>query len=291
MSKVVSVVVTYNRLEYLKICLIKLSQQTHPIEKIYLIDNASTDGTLDWVNKYALRDYSNLKYIRLNENIGGSGGFNEGFRHASKEKFDYLWLMDDDVAPDKECLEYLLLDAPIDGVIHPTRYYIDGEIFYWHHWLDPLTMNKIPTNIEMHLNYLASTNVACFEGALISNSVISKIGYPERHYFICEDDTLYGFLASLSYPVLYTSRARLMRQIKSNGKNADWKLYYIFRNRLLCNTRIKAALIPSVKANAYSFLFLWLWIVIDMFRYVRSFRGLLISCKGIWHGLKTAKLF
>ena len=44
---VCAVVVTYNRKNHLLECLEGLRKQTRPIDAIYLVDNASTDGTPD----------------------------------------------------------------------------------------------------------------------------------------------------------------------------------------------------------------------------------------------------
>ena len=44
-KKIVSVTVTYNRLEKLKVHIEKLLNQSIPLDQIYIIDNHSTDGT------------------------------------------------------------------------------------------------------------------------------------------------------------------------------------------------------------------------------------------------------
>ena len=44
-EKIAAVVVTYNRKELLFQCLDALLKQTYPLDAIYIIDNASTDGT------------------------------------------------------------------------------------------------------------------------------------------------------------------------------------------------------------------------------------------------------
>ena len=46
--KIISVVVTYNRLALLKECLEALQKYASETE-ILIIDNASTDGTADWL--------------------------------------------------------------------------------------------------------------------------------------------------------------------------------------------------------------------------------------------------
>ena len=46
-------------------------------------------------------------YIRMHENTGGAGGFHEGVKRTYRG-YDWLWLMDDDVKADEQCLENLL---------------------------------------------------------------------------------------------------------------------------------------------------------------------------------------
>lgn len=45
-------------------------------------------------------------------NTGESGGFNKGIEITLKNQSDYIWIMDDDVLPETDCLE-LLIDAMI----------------------------------------------------------------------------------------------------------------------------------------------------------------------------------
>lgn len=49
---VCAVVVTYNRKGLLIECLEALRRQTRPLQAIYLIDNASTDGTPEFLLKF-----------------------------------------------------------------------------------------------------------------------------------------------------------------------------------------------------------------------------------------------
>ncbi len=67
---IAAVVVTYNRLELLKTNLDLLLQQRYPLDKIYIVDNASTDGTSIFCEEASTK-FANVEYIRLNQNGGG----------------------------------------------------------------------------------------------------------------------------------------------------------------------------------------------------------------------------
>ena len=112
MNKVAAVVVTYNRIELLKECIKALQQQTYPCD-ILIVDNASTDGTEEYINKIE-KDYDNLHYKNTGANIGGAGGFNFGMRWAVEAGYEYVWVMDDDCLPYTDALEKLI---NADGIL------------------------------------------------------------------------------------------------------------------------------------------------------------------------------
>lgn len=77
----VSIVIPlYNQLKYTKICLESLQSNLTELPEIILVDNASTDGTADY-----LKTLSNVTVISNVENLGFAGGCNQGIRAASGE--------------------------------------------------------------------------------------------------------------------------------------------------------------------------------------------------------------
>jgi len=110
MSKetVAAVVVTYNRKHLLKECLDALLAQTRPIDAIIVMDNASTDGTPEFLEAQGYLTNPIIDYVRLSENTGGAGGFHYGVKRGYEQGFDWLWLMDDDVKPVNSTLAELV---------------------------------------------------------------------------------------------------------------------------------------------------------------------------------------
>src|SRR5215208_4045769 len=99
---VAAVVVTYNRRVLLVECLAALARQTHAVDRIVVVDNASTDGTPDAVAE------ADADLLRLRRNGGGAEGFHYGVREALAEEPEWIWLMDDDCEPADDALECLL---------------------------------------------------------------------------------------------------------------------------------------------------------------------------------------
>ena len=121
---VTAVVVTYNRKELLARCLEALAAQTHRIATTIVIDNASTDGTEDVLERF------DVQVTRRPENAGSAGGFAEGVIRAGEVGSDWVWLMDDDAEPTAEALETMLATEwagdPGTGVLCPKVVFADG---------------------------------------------------------------------------------------------------------------------------------------------------------------------
>lgn len=78
--KIAAVVVTFNRLELLKKCVESLRNQTHKLDEILIINNSSTDGTLDWLNQ------QNDLTVISQENSGSAGGQFTGIKTAYEKR-------------------------------------------------------------------------------------------------------------------------------------------------------------------------------------------------------------
>ena len=88
-----------------------LCRQTFPLSEILLVDNASTDDTLD------RRFPDQVTVIRHQENLGTSGAVFTGFQYALQHGFEWIWIFDADSAPRPDALETLMSfyrEAPED---------------------------------------------------------------------------------------------------------------------------------------------------------------------------------
>lgn len=258
-DRVIAVVVTYNRKELLLECLKGLARQTRPVSEIMLIDNASTDGTAEflyrqkilneippekgagiWENVSCPESIEKLSvtFIRMLENTGGAGGFHEGVKRAYQNKADWIWLMDDDVEPNPSCLEGLLEYSHISKCLHPRKYFQDGLPHNWEGYLNVVTGHRIfQPDISFTKGFtFCTTNTGCFEGMLIHRDIVEKIGFPDKRFFIGSDDSAYGFLAHFHTPVLYLRDPFIIKKVssqKSHSPITDRSIYYGMRNAFL----------------------------------------------------------
>src|SRR6476620_9663361 len=89
-----AVVVTYNRVDKLGRVLDSILAQSRPIDKLIVVDNASTDSTPALLSVYD--DDPRIEVLRLETNTGGAGGFSAGMERAYERGADWVWIMADD---------------------------------------------------------------------------------------------------------------------------------------------------------------------------------------------------
>ena len=104
------VIVTFNRKKLLLHTLRAIAGQTYENYRVFIIDNASTDGTEEYIAEF-LQENKKFMYKRMQTNTGGAGGFHEGVKIAYQENVDYVWGMDDDAVPEKNALQVLVETA------------------------------------------------------------------------------------------------------------------------------------------------------------------------------------
>jgi GT2 family glycosyltransferase len=86
-NPLVSVIIPHwNGIEVLSECLESLVQTKYPNFEIIVVDNASTDGSPDWVPL----NFPQVKLIENDQNHGYAGGCNRGAKVASGEYFLFL---------------------------------------------------------------------------------------------------------------------------------------------------------------------------------------------------------
>jgi len=109
-DSVAAIVVTYNRKQLLAECIDVLLAQSYPVDRIYIVNNCSTDGTVDMLRDKGYLSDNRIQLLSLRRNVGGAGGFYMGMKTATQtdDACKYLWIMDDDAIPERDALEELI---------------------------------------------------------------------------------------------------------------------------------------------------------------------------------------
>ena len=121
-AKVSVIVVNFNGRPHLEACLSSILNQTYQDFEVILVDNGSTDGSLD----YARHRFPNLFIVENKENLGYPGGINRGVAHAASE---YIAPLNFDTEVDQDWLASMVAfmdeNPPVGAVTPKTLLYHD----------------------------------------------------------------------------------------------------------------------------------------------------------------------
>jgi GT2 family glycosyltransferase len=250
---VCAVVVTYNRLNLLKECLDSLRAQTRKLDEILVINNSSTDGTLEWLNK------QNDLTVITQPNSGGAGGFHTGIKTAYEKGHDWIWCMDDDGYPLRDCLENLVrsikLCTNIDIVGPLVVPMSKSNVLSFQTPLFDNNYNEKSSTILVEeikkraANNLYKGHAVFFNGVLVNKNTIVKVGLPDAKFFMYGDEIEYyqriienglGIFTNIEalfiHPVNKFELIKFLNQDIFDGKY-DWKAYVYIRNRIYLHNK------------------------------------------------------
>ncbi len=196
-KNILAIVVTHNRLNYLKRLIDSLQNQARKIDDILIVNNSSTDGTLEYLK------LNNLKYI-TQENNGSASGWNTGIKYALNHHYDYVWMMDDDGFPDLNSLKILLENINLN---HSSLSSVVLKENKKNELVFPMPkLNKLSNPIifplfrkykkinDLNKKHSVFYNYAhFFNGSLISIDCIKKIGNVYKDYIIYGDEVDYFY--------------------------------------------------------------------------------------------------
>jgi GT2 family glycosyltransferase len=198
------IIVNTNELHHLRRCLPSILRQCYPEYEVLVVDNASTDGSVD----YLAQQFPQVLVIRNTANLGYAGANNVGFKHASGE---YVAVLNPDTQVEPDWLKELVIALQADpwaGLATPKILVMDdsarintcgNEITF-----TGLTFCRgldQPAEKYNQLEIVAAVSGAAF---VVKRSVLEQIGGFDGSFFIYYEDTDLSLRAMLAgYTCLY----------------------------------------------------------------------------------------
>ena len=260
--RVLAIIVTWNGKEHVLSLLGSLKRISYPEEKIdvIVVDNASSDNTYEAIQE----NFPGIRVIRNKENLGGTGGFNTGLGRAFQEpggRYDYIWLLDNDVLVHRDCLSELIKilsekkDAAVAGstmmqLDYPWRInemgsFVDrgiGRLILNRH-LEPVEewrgkdMDYL-LNCTPHLDKKLESCQPCMDveyvaaASLLIRFEVAREAGLWMDFFIHFDDVEWCLrIASMGWRVMVSARS-LIWHLSGIAKVPTWVQYYDNRNML-----------------------------------------------------------
>lgn len=249
------VITTFNRAGYLTDLLESIESLVPAPDAVIVVNNASTDGTSAVIEQAGARMAARQNPIKvihheLAENVGGSGGFSAGAGRALAEGAQWMWLMDDDVTAVPDAIDAFGPWMDKYDALVGRRQDANGDPFFWQHSFKDCLGLYLPVRGDVFASSNEfQTNVGCFEGMLVHADAVADAGLPDPRFFLTWDDAIYGWLISLSRPVMYVNelvlrKARAQRSvdlgIRHLNDSSDLSRFYVMRNRGLVAQYLRA---------------------------------------------------
>lgn len=231
----------YNSYEKTEVCVNSCLKQVGDDIKIIIIDNFSTNDSLEKLKK-TFGNIDNVSFLENKENYGFAKGNNIGIKYALEMGIEYTFLLNNDTELIGENLVAEMLDVIKKysncAVVAPQIYDVtqDGLVLLKNDssYLKMLRFFKIlPRNIIVS-EQLESISEAQGSALFVNNkNFLGVKGFPE-HYF------MYGEEGTFSKKILWNKKILLWYKSKNNyvlhhhdkSKSVDdWRLYLMGRNR------------------------------------------------------------
>ncbi len=105
MTKVAFVILTWNSSKYIKNCIDSLNTIINFLVQIIIVDNGSTDGTVEILKNYK-KKMNNLEVIYLSENIGTTKSRNIALKLV-EDDVNYICILDSDTIINENAIEIM----------------------------------------------------------------------------------------------------------------------------------------------------------------------------------------
>lgn len=223
------IIVNWNANDYIKQCLDSLLSQTYTNFEIIVVDNASTDGSVNIIKQ----NYPQITLIENKINLGFAQGNNIGIE---KSRGELIALFNPDAVAEKDWLKILVSvmkhSDNIAGVTGKIYYlgdkYGKNAVFCTWPKIDPYSAN--PTNFY-NGEPISAVDYLSGAAAVLKKDILDKIGLFDTKYFLYFEETdLCARIIRAGYTFLYVPTAIAWHAV-SPLSNSNNKIYYMERNR------------------------------------------------------------
>jgi len=236
---VIFVILNTNRRDDTMACLDSIRKNTYQNYKTLVLDNASTDGSIDAIHA----TFPEVEIIALQQNLGYAGNNNVGVRAAMAQEADWVFVLNEDTNLAPDCLEQLVVIGESDphiGIVGPMVYHHDeptiiqsaggalGSDWNSRH----LGQNEADTG-----QFPKPHDVEWISGCaiLVRRQVIEQVGALDDEFFYYWEEVEWCLRArERGWRIVHIPQAKLWHKgVQRNYRPKPSVVYYATRNRFL----------------------------------------------------------
>lgn len=217
------VILSWNSLSDTLECLQSVAAMSYKPARTYLVDNGSTDGSIEIVRQL----YPSVRLCRIEANLGVPSGYNVGIQAALADGADYVFILNNDTVLAEDMLGLLIKAAqqnPQCGVFMPlVLYYNSPEVL----WSAGARYRRFPPAIVLigrgrpadrrdaprEIPYAP----AC--GLLIRRETFARVGlFASEYFFFYEDWDLCERIRATGLKILLVPSARMWHKVSRSTR-------------------------------------------------------------------------
>jgi len=231
LKRITAAIITYNGEKLLTEGLSAIRSQSYPIHEIILVDNNSTDRSVDLVKE----KFPEVKILQMKENRGPSPARNAAIKKADTR---YVLLVDDDAVLAPDCLRNLMdaVNKFPDAAVWSPRimYYNDKNIIQFDgvslYYVGEAILNNPDTSIKEACGKEPFfIDIAGGVAYIVDREKALQIGLFDEDYFFGKTDGEFTFRLTISgFKCLSVPEAIVYHKVKTRGLS---KAFYQVRNR------------------------------------------------------------
>lgn len=223
--KVFVVVLNYNGLRTISKCLSSIYQSNYANFEVVLVDNASTDGSLELVKQQFQKAHVILNQV----NVGFAKGNNLGIRFALEKFAKYVLVLNNDAYLEPNTLETLVSYAEKNqavGILSPLIFTANKKIWFAGGKIDWLRMRALHDNSRA-LKVPYASDYLCGCSLFISQKLFQKIGLFDEKFFLYYEDADFSIRAKKAgFKIKIIPQARIIHDEQSES-NKPQKTYWL----------------------------------------------------------------
>jgi len=249
-------------------CFGSLLQSEVPVN-IIVIDNASSDNTVDYIKK----KYPDITLIESNENLGFAKANNIGIRNALDNNADFVFLLNQDAWLNQTNTIAVLIEQsklhPEFGILSPMQLYgsakrIEKEVISYFARNANAIQDFVSDAYFNRVKELYEVPFACAVCWLLPIKTIREIGgFDPIFYHYGEDDNYIQRVHFFGYKIGICPKVSVCHDIENRSdnyrdENLDWKKYLLLNLadirqeiniRKILNTKLKTFLLQILRLN------------------------------------------
>ena len=233
--KVTIVIPNYNGKHFMEPCLKSLSEQTYKDFHILVVDNASSDGSIEYMQEH----YPEIECIALSQNYGFSKAVNVGIQHS---RTPYVILLNNDTTVDSHYVEEMVraiekspkifsVSSKMIQMYHPELIDSAGDLYTLLGWGVCRGCGRPVSNYTT----MDEVFTACAGAAIYRRSIFEEIGYFDENHFAYLEDIDIGYRARIfGYHNMYCPTALVYHV----GSGTSGSKYNAFKVKLAARNNI-----------------------------------------------------